>query len=141
MKRHLRDLLHELAGELPPVSEMPPRLARRLRWRQARAAAAGVFALAVLAAGITYAVQTTRTATSSRPVSTPTAVPVIPAATCSTGWHITSAPSLPADRQERLFSLGAASAVDALGWPELESGSLTPEPCDLRSLAAYGCGR
>jgi hypothetical protein len=113
MKRHLRDLLHDLGEELAPVSEMPPRLARRLRWRQARVAAAGVFALAVLAAGITYAVQATTTALSNRPVSTPTAVPVIPAAKCSKGWQITSGPSLPGDRQERLFSLGAVSAVDA----------------------------
>jgi hypothetical protein len=105
MKRHLRDLLHDLAEEVAPVSEMTPRLARRLRWRQARVAAASVFALAVLASGTTYAVQALRTAVSNRPVSGP--------AKCSKGWHVVRGPSLPGDRQERLFSLGAASAVDA----------------------------
>ncbi len=113
MKRHLRDLLHDLVAEIPPVSEMTPRLARRLRWRRARVAAAGVFALAVLAAGTTYAVQATRTAISSRPLSTPTAGHALPAAKCSEGWHVVGGPSLRGDRQERLFSLGAVSAVDA----------------------------
>src|SRR5215470_9322938 len=113
MKRRLRDLLQDLAEEAPPVSEMTPRLARRLRRKQAKVAAASVVALAVLVAGATYAVQAARTALANRPVAAPTAGPVLPAARCGEGWHVASGPSLRGDRQERLFSLGAASAVDA----------------------------